>query len=307
MSYNNTSYPQNSAPRTQQKDDQERSTGPTLYNNKAGKFLNFNYWGRYANIEIGSVQPGTTMTWDVRKNAQKVSQSIPFENLSELWDICEEVIDSLKNTGTFTSSGIRLGMNQDSVVEINNGSTINMAPGIYLVIYKNLDSSNRTNNLEIYPFDNSRIMRGYDHSTGMVKDDFGKVGQFKKFFRMIKEATKAFTMAQAHSVQVLSKNDKLSTFKALSAISTAMGIDISSELSKLSSNRQYKNNGNNKSNQTGYGTPRSSSNWYSSNQPNNPANNQYRAAQQAMATLDDPVDINISMDDLTNVDMIEFN
>ena len=308
-----TGAPRNSSPRTQQREPQEQSTGPTLYNDRAGKFLNFNYWGRYASVEIGIVQPGSTMNWDARKNAQKVTQVIAFENLSEIWDICEEVLDSLKNTGTFTSAGIRVGMKQDAMIEINNGSTINMAPGIYLVIYKNLDSGNRTNNLEIYPFEDVRIVRGYDHSSGMAKDDINKVGQFKKFYRLVKEAAKAFTMAQVHALQVVTKSDRLGTFKALTSISQALGVDISSELNKFSSNSNKGNNNNggggyNHHSGGGYNAPRG--NWQSSGSPRSAtfesSTDSYKTQQQIMSTLDDPVDINLSMESLTNVDMSQF-
>ena len=133
--------PRNSGPRGggQQRPDQESNIGQTLFNNQIGKFLDFNYWGRYASIEIGAVAPGAGMDWESRKNAQRTRQVIPFDALSDLWDICEEVMESVKNTGTFTSAGVKVGGKQDAMVEINNGSTLNMSPGIYLVIYKNME------------------------------------------------------------------------------------------------------------------------------------------------------------------------
>lgn len=309
-----TGAPRNSAPRTQQREPQEQSMGPTLFNERAGKFLNFNYWGRYASLEIGVVQPGMAMNWEARKNAQKVTQVVAFENLSEIWDICEEIMESLKNTGTFTSAGIRVGMKQDAMVEINNGSTINMAPGIYLVIYKNLDSGNRTNNLEIYPFEDVRIIRGYDHSSGMAKDDISKVGQFKKFYRLVKESAKAFTMAQVHAMQVVTKQDRLSTFRIMTALGQALGVDINNDLNKLSGNPNKNNGGGNSGNgygrqNGGYNAPRGT--WQSSGSPRsatfeNGSSDAYKAQQQIMSTLDDPVDINLSMESLTNVDMSQF-
>lgn len=302
--------PRNSAPRTQNRDPQEQNSGPTLYNDRAGKFLNFNYWGRYANIEIGAVPPGSGMGWDARKNAQKVTQILSFENLNEIWDICEEVMESIKNTGTFTSAGVRAGSKQDAIVEINNGSTINMAPGIYLVIYKNLDSGNRTNNLEVYPFGDAKIIRGYDHTSGMAKEDSIRIGQFKKFYRMVKEAAKAFTMAQAHSIQTIKHGDKLSTFKALAAITSALGIDMSAELNRtLSSGSRSGNNGGNNG---GGGYSRNNS--WGGNAPRNAGSgsaferggDSAEYGKAVMAALDDPVDINLSMDSLTNVDMSQF-
>lgn len=324
--YNNNNYqprgprsaaPRNSAPRTAVRDPQEQSTGPTLFNERAGKFLNFNYWGRYASIEIGAIQPGSPMTWDARKQAQKTSQVISFGDLSDLWDICDEVLESLKNTGTFTSTGLRVGQKQDCMVEINNGSSLNMGPGIYIVIYKNLDSSGRTNNLEFYPCDDVKILRGYDHRTGMSKEDISKVGEFRKFVRCIKESTKAFTMAQAHSVSVNSKNDKLTCFKAMAAITAALGVDMSAELQGLkassggsgSGDGGYRRGGGNYGGGSrNYGSaPRSAGGAFENSNAGGGQSGDYQRQQQILATLDDPVDINLSMDNLTNVDMTKFS
>lgn len=311
--------PRNSGPRGggQQRPDQESNLGQTLFNDKIGKFLDFNYWGRYASIEIGAVAPGSGMDWESRKNAQRTRQVIPFDSLSDLWDICEEVMDSVKNTGTFTSAGVKLGMKQDAMIEINNGSTLNMSPGIYLVIYKNLDSGNRTNNLEVYAFDHSHIIRGYDHSTGMAKDDTAKIGQFRKFYRLVKEATKAFTMAQAHTIQAIQRTDRLACFKALSTIATALGVDMSKELDRTFKGQDQQGGsgrgGYNGGGRSGYGAPRSGGNWANNRQhgggtfeqPSAGAND-FQRQQQVLASMDDPVDINLSMDNLTNVDMSQF-
>lgn len=322
---NGYGYPQGRAPRNsgprgggQQRPDQESNIGQTLFNNQIGKFLDFNYWGRYASIEIGAVAPGAGMDWESRKNAQRTRQVIPFDALSDLWDICEEVMESVKNTGTFTSAGVKVGGKQDAMVEINNGSTLNMSPGIYLVIYKNMDSGNRTNNLEVYPFDHSHIIRGYDHSTGMAKDDIAKIGQFKKFYRLIKEATKAFTMAQAHAIQAIQRNDRLSSFLAISAVAAALGVDTGKEIDRTLKGQDQSRGGQSSGGRGGYGggrnygAPRSGGSW-ANNRPQGgtfeqPAQqtNDFQRQQQIMATMDDPVDINLSMDNLTNVDMSQF-
>lgn len=302
--------PRNSGPRGQNQTKHVSSTGPTLFNEPAGKFLNFNYWGRYGSIEIGVCPIGSQLNWDTRKNAQRVTQVISFSDLSELQDICEEVIDSVKNTGTFTPTGVRVGSKEDCIVEINNGSTIGMSPGIYLVLYKNLDSSGRTNNLEFYPFTECRVIRGYDHTSGGGKEDISKIGEFKKFYRMVKEATKAFTMAQAHAVAVNSDNDRLMCFKALAAISAQLGVDMNAELRGIRDGggyqqRQNRGGGSYGGSRSGYGAPRSAPR--SSTFENSNAGGGFPSQQQILSTLDDPVDINLSMENLTNVDMTSFS
>lgn len=325
MAYNNNynngyqgKYPQNSTPRQQSASgfgEKVNNNGHVLYNDKQGKFLEFDYWGKYVSLAVGSAIPGAPLNWETRKNSQRIKQVISFDYLNDLWDICEEVIDSIKATGTFTSAGVRVGAKGDAIVEINNGSSINMAPGIYLVIYKDIDSSNRSNSYDAYPFDDSKIVREYDHNTGTAKNDIGKVGQFKKFYRLVKEAAKAFTMAQAHAIQTLDHSDKLSCFKALAAIGSALGVDMIKELDTInksvssgkssgSYNRKPYNNGG--QNRGGYNGPRSGG-WQNnrgynkSSQPNG-----YQRQQQAIASMNDPIDINLSMDSLTNVDLNQF-
>lgn len=299
-----TAAPRNSGPRGQQRQQQLTTTGPTLFNESAGKFLNFNYWGKFASIEIGVMGPGSPMTWDARKNAQLVKQVIGFGDLSELQDVCEEILDSIKNAGTFTSTAVKIGARQDAIVEINNGSTLGMAPGIYLVIYKNLDSTNRTNNMEFYPFNSSKVIRGYDHNTGSGKEDIAKIGEFKKFYRMVKEAVKAFTLAQAHAIEVVHEGEKLATFRVLSALTAAMGIDMNAEIKATragypSQSGDQKQRPANRS----YGAPRSNT-FENSNVGQTGGTYQ---AQQYLASMDEPVDIAINMDELTSVDMSKFS
>ncbi|MCM1295200.1 MAG: hypothetical protein NC311_06635 [Muribaculaceae bacterium] len=240
-----------------------------------------------------------------------MTQVISFSDLSELQDICEEVIESVKNTGTFTPTGVRVGSKEDCIVEINNGSTIGMSPGIYLVLYKNLDSSGRTNNLEFYPFCDCKVVRGYDHTSGNAKEDISKIGDFKKFYRMVKESAKAFTMAQAHAVSVNIEADKLRCFRVLSALTASMGIDMNAELRAAYDTSSYQRGGGGRSygggsRSGGYNAPRSaprSSTFENSNAGGFPGQN----PQQVLATLDDPVDINLSMENLTNVDLSKFS
>lgn len=299
-SFNNGQYPKsNSNTRSGGLAPQETTRGNTLYNSKAGKFLDLGFWGSSASIQINSVAPGGPMDWNARKNAARTSANLGYGDLSDLWDICEEVMDTIKATGTFTSSGIRVGSKRDTIVEINNGSSIGMAAGIYLVIYKNVDSSNRTNNLDIYPFNHSHVLRGYDHTSGNAKDDFLSLGQFKKFYRFVKESTKAFTMAVAHSTKVEFKNDKISTFKALAAITAKLGIDMGRELdaAKASNYGYGGSSGGNRGSYQSSGGGNSNFGGY----PQQPA-----PQSQVFSSIDDPVDINLDMSNLSKVNLEEF-
>ena len=271
------------------------TNGIVLTNDRQGKFLELSHWGRYMNIAIGSAQG--RITFEARRSAPRSTQNITFADLSDLWDLCEEVMDSLKNTGTFTPAGVRVGNSRNTIIEISNGSNINVAPGIYLVMYKDLDNANRTNNVMFYPFDQVTYYRGYDPSTGQAKEDISKTGQFKKFYRTIKEAAKALTMAYAHSTLVNMQSTKITTFKAIAAIAAKLGVDISLELDNVKSNPVYENrSSNNNSYRNSYGGNSNSGGYgYQSPQP-----------AQVFASLNDPVDISLNMDNLQSVDMSTF-
>lgn len=313
--YNGGGYggPRNSAPRTNDFPPKQNTNGIRLSNSRAGRFLDVNFWADTTSVTIGSTPPGAPIDWMIIKNAQTTKVNITFSDLSELWDVCEEVMDSLKNTGTFTSSAIRCGKRQDALIEISNGSNIGKTPGIYLVIYMNLDSGNRTNNLEFYPFNDGKVIRSYDHTTGMGKEDIIKIGEFKKFYRAVKEAAKAFTMAQAHTITHLQFNDKLAGFKALAAISASLGVDLGKEVDNIvkggrstsgggGAQRNYNNNNrgyngnNNRYNNGGYQQPGA----FERNQG-------YSQPTQITASVDDPIDITIPMDGLSNVDMAHLS
>ena len=303
--------------------DYVSSTGVGFMNEAAGKFMNFNYWGRNVSLEIATCPPGVPFNWEARKNAQVFRQVISFTSLADLAAMCEEVSDSIKANGTFTPVGIRVGSKKDSILEISNGDNIKMPTGIYLVVYKGLDNMNRTNVMEFYPFDNTKFIRGYDHQTGALKEDISKIGEFKKFRKAVDAAVDAFTMAQAHAISELKKNDRMATFKALSAVSAALGVDMSKELleKKTSGTSSYTRNQNPSSGggyqrSGGYGNRGGNGNYQrgSYNAPRQPQSSQgtfetpnQQNYQQALAAMqDEPVDINLDVSQLQNVSLNDF-
>lgn len=301
-------FPRNNNPRTGNQSKEDTTQGPILFNSQNGKFLQFDYWGRYASIRIGTMQPGVQMNFENRRNAKITNQILSFGDLSDLQDLCEEVMESLRNSGTFTSSAIRVGSTGNAMVEINNGSNIGQAGGIYLVLYKDLDQSGRTANMDVYPFTTTKVMRSYDPSTGSAKEDITKLGQFKKFYRMVKEATAAFTMAIAHTVTVVEKPNRLTQFKAMAAIAQQLGVSMPKELELAiaaaapgasgSSNRSWGGGGGGRS-FGGGGYSRGGFGGGSGGSFGQPS-------PQAMASLNDPVDINLSLGDMSNVNLDQF-
>lgn len=316
---------------TAKKDNSVSTTGIAFFNNDQSKFLNINYWGRTMSLEIGICPKGVPMDWKQRQNAQVLSQYISYNAVADLLMICEEVIDSIKTTGDFTSVGVRVGVREDAIVEISNGSNIRMPKGIYLVIYKDLDDRNCTNKMEYYPFCTSRVYRDYDCTTGSCKEDHIKLGEFKKFKKAVNAAADALTMANAHTVSESKKNEKNAMFMSLSAIGAALGVDMTADLlaTRTTGTTSYskdtgsgnkggynRNNyqggpnggnfrkpgGNYPNNRGGYG-----GNYQRGSYGNNGGANKFQQQQKLLAEMaDSPVDLNLDVSALQSVSTADF-
>lgn len=286
-----------------------QTDGIILTNEKAGKFLKTRYWSRCLGLDIGTYPPSAQVTYETIRNAQVFGHVFSFTTIYELCEICEEVLESIKRTNTFESTATEAGQKKDVIVEISNGSNINMAPGIYLVIYKSVDSGKRTNILDMYPFSSTKVLRNYDHNTGSAKEDIRATGDFKKFVMCLREAAKAFTMAQAHTVSEISKNDRFATIEALAAISAGLGIDIHKSIATATSG------GSRTTGQASYSRDNQQKNTYQrQSQPGQwnrggqyGQQSGYQQQQQALAAIsDEPVDINLDAATLQNVDINSF-
>ena len=294
-----------------------QSDGVMMINEKMGKFLRTRYWNRCLCIDIGTFAPGMTLDYNTIRGAQVFSQAFSFTAIFELKEICEDIIRSIKETNHFESTAIHATMKKDSIIEISNGSNIGMPTGIYLVVYKNVDSGNRSNTYDSYPFDKVKVMRNYDHATGSSMEDINAVGELKKFTVMLDEAARAFTMAQSHAIKEASKSDKMGMLNALAAVGRGLGIDIGDDVAagtrvtgQASSQRQSQNPQNfRRQSQPGqWGRPNGSGNGnYAQNRFNGGSQSNYQKTQAAMASLtDEPVDINIDAATLQQVDMSKF-
>lgn len=331
---NGTNYVRNNNNRqnaSQKTSHDSQTDGVLLVNEKMGKFLRTRYWNRFMTIDIGTFQPGTPVDYNTIRNAQVFSAVCSFSTMFSLRMIMEEVLESLKQTNTFESTAVDGNQKKDTIIEISNGSNINQPMGLYLVIYKNVDSGRRTNIFEVYPFTSCKIMRGYDHNTGSCKEDVKAIGEFKKFKMIVDEACKAFTMAQAHSVKEASKMERLSGINALAAIGASMGVDLMKSVTvatsggsrttgqssyNRSNNNGYGNNNNNGlgPNPNNYRRTSQSGQWnrggqYGGNRQNGAPNEatSYQQTQNAMNQInDEPVDINLSSATLQQVSLEDF-
>lgn len=315
--YNNPQQPRTSTGSRFSAANGTQSDGVMMINEKMGKFLRTRYWNRCLAIDIGTFAPGMTLDYNTIRGAQVFSQSFSFTTIFELKEICEDIIRSIKETNHFESTAIHATMKKDSIIEISNGSNIGMPTGIYLVVYKNVDSGNRSNNYDSYPFDKVKVMRNYDHATGSSMEDINAVGELKKFAVMLDEAARAFTMAQGHAIKEASKSDKMGMLNALAAVGRGLGIDIGDDVAsgtrvtgQASSQRQNQNPQNfRRQSQPGqWGRPNGSSNGnYVQSRFNGGGQSSYQKTQAAMASLtDEPVDINIDAATLQQVDMSKF-
>lgn len=276
------------------------SNGPMMTNEAIGKYLGFNYFNRTAAIEIGTfgaMAPVPGQNFQRRSRETRVTAIIGFLDLCTLVDICDEVLESLKTAGTFTSTGFRVGVRKDTMIEISNGSNLGLETGIYLAIYKGLDGNNRPNMHDWYQFDNVRIIRGYDPNIGTGKEEISKVGQFKKFRRLVEEAANTFTMAIPHAMKTEYTNERITAFKTLGAIATNLGINMTAEIDKVI-------NGGRRTSESpmvggaSSGGPRPPYGG-GSTYTNNPS-------RSSSVSMNDPVQINLNMDDLNRVSMSQL-
>lgn len=296
------------------KKNADQTDGILFVNNQVGRFMRTRFWNRCMGIDIGSFPPGTQIDYDTIRNAQMFGHVFAFSTVFELETICEEVLESIKNTGRFESMATEAGQKKDVIVEISNGSNINMPGGIYLVIYKSVDAGRRTNLLEAYPFGATKVMTNYNHLTGASTEDIRATGDFKKFVMCLKEAAKALTMAQAHVIHDVHKNEKLATFNALAAIATGLGVDLGKlpDANRTTGQSTYSR----KQQAQSYQRQSTPGQWNHNQYNPQPQQQQqrqpqpmngYQQTQAALAAIsDEPVDIALDVANLQNVTMDDF-
>lgn len=195
-----------------------------LNNSDKGKFLQIKFWARTMGMEIGSYQPNTMLTPEIINNTERFGHVFSFKTLCDLVDVCEDILDGVKGTGTFETSAILAGQKKDTIIEISNGDNLGLPTGIYLVIYKNVDQGRRSTTFNFYPFSSTIVMKGYNRNTGEAIDKVKPTGDFKKFLTCIREAMKALTLAQAHVVNELVHTEKAKTRAVIFQIAQNMGI-----------------------------------------------------------------------------------
>lgn len=276
------------------------TNGLIFKNPEARKYMNVTYWDACIGIEIGILSPEAQQ--DFRNaSAPKVRQVFSFFDIANLLDVCEEIRDSIKESGQFSSAGVRVGSMKNNIIMISNGSDIGQPEGIYLVVYKNIDPSGRTNEIEFYPFQSRAVIRGYDITTGAIREDKNKLREFKDFVIIVREAAKAFTNAQAHVMKKAQHADTLSSLKLLSAIAMKNGVDpmeLSMKATSSGSDSYQKPGGYNRSN--GWG---GNNNGYQSNRYGNQPKFSVagRSAPFENGVPDMNVDINLDASQLNDV------
>ena len=219
---------QNSAPRREPLSPDDVTNGLQLNNVPAGKSMDFTFNKDTLRVQITSVQPGQPITWEIRKNAPKVSQTLYPNDLVAIETMISAVIDEIKERKTFKNVSIRCGYEESGKIEFNNGQNLGLTPGIYFVIYRNIDSSGRAGEIDVYPFAGIEMDYDFNPQTGSSTPVVDNLHQLKMFKRVIKSASEAFTKAHAHAIKREGK--LLSTRKGLGAVAKSMGVDVSDML-----------------------------------------------------------------------------
>ena len=276
MPYNGFNNSNNQQPAQPKKTDAKdaSTTGVRLTNYDAMKYLNINYWKRACSIDIGPIPEGVTRSnpapWDWKASMPTMHMAMTFTSLTVLEEICDEVWESIKKSGTFSNVGAPCGSDLSNLVELNNGSTIGQPDGIYLVLYRNRDANGIPERYDFYPFATRVIERSFNPTNGHSTKDVTKTQDFKDFRRCIHEAVSALTMAVAHSVQEVQNLDKLSIITRLASICAHQGINVETATRTAGGQQQSapvrQNNG-----YSGYGK----SGGYRNNYPKKQYNNNY--------------------------------
>ena len=285
-------YSGNASPK--KKTDDVTTNGILLKNEAAGKFLRMGHWNGTMKTDIGTVQPGMHIDAASIQGAQTFGHVFSFAAMADLYEVCLDVMDMIKKGEPFIPMAVVAGQKKDIILEISDGSNINMPTGLYFVLYKNVDQGSRTNTFDMYPFAETYVMRNYNHNTGESVLDVKKLGDFKKFVTVLKESMKAFTNAQAHVIKEASK--KNNPLALLAAISNALGVDVGKSVSDVTNG---KFNG-----KATYSKGNYNNNYQRSSQAGQWNNKQLPPAQQAISN--EPVDINMDAATLQQVDMSQF-
>lgn len=206
------------------------TNGIMLRNYEARKFLACSHWNKTAVIEIGTIPDNVDQDFTAMRNVQTIKQVMTFNTLTTLDQILEDAIASIKSSGQLSPAGAPAGASFNNLVEITDGSNLDpnlgLKKGVYLVIYKDWDNTRTTQKFDIYPFSTRTIIRGYDHNTGRGVEDIDKIRDLKDFHMFVHEACKAMTNAQAHAIMEVSRKERTSSIRMLSAIANGLGIDI---------------------------------------------------------------------------------
>ena len=226
------------------KSQDTNTSGVRFMNYDKMKYLAINYWKKACTIDIGIIPAGMSRgsgaSWNWKDTPPaNIHLSLTFNTLTTLESNCDEVWEALKKTGTFSNIGAICGLDLNNMVEINNGSTLGMETGIYLVLYKNIDqNTGKPGNMEVYPFATREVIRNYDYRTGQKMSDTNALQEFKDFRRIIHEACSALTMAYAHTVSESINPAKTSIAAALGSISKKLGVDGTSSSASIGTNQQ---------------------------------------------------------------------
>ena len=294
-SNNNGSFPKYTGNKySRKKNDDVNTNGVILKNESAGKFLRISYWNGTMKTEIGTIQPGMEINSASIQSAQTFGHSFAFSAMVDLYEICLDVVDSIKRREPIVPMAVIVGVKKDTILEISDGSNINMPIGLYYVLYKNIDANKRTGTFDIYPFDGTTVLKNYNHNTGDSVLEPKQLGDFKKFMVVLKESMKAFTNAQAHVIK--EANKKNDPFTAIVALSNALGVDINKSVMEATTSS---------SRTTGKSSfSRNNTNYQRSSQSGQWNNNQLTPAQRAISN--ESVDINMDNVTLQQVDMSQF-
>ena len=223
------------------KDEKKKSNntyGPSYYNEETMEKLTVNYWdGSMAVIVSALVRDANGRLQEDENNTLRLTVK-PY-TIATFASECEDIRHEVKaNGGHFASAGIPCGNASSNMIEISNGANIGRDPGIYLVLYKDIDEKRTPGSMMVYTFAARTVVKNYNHKTGAGDVVKLKSQEFKDFSRTMEDFVSGMNMANAHAYKEATKYERAASSRTMAIVAASLGVDLGASYSGGNNSRK---------------------------------------------------------------------
>lgn len=223
--------------------------GVQFYNSNAsmGGTLVIGYWKECMTVKICPMLPQNKRSESkVYDYETFINTAMTLEKLTVMCMAIDSHIMAAMQTGNgydFQAIGVSVGSN---FIEISNGEKHGMNKEfICFTIYAGVDENGKSTDKMTYIFNKRNYFTNYNPEEGSIDKGGDLEVEFLMFYKCIKEATKAFTHAHAHSIRHTDQYTNNNVRESLNSIKTKLGIE-SASYSKPGNNASFFSAGSNK-------------------------------------------------------------